>query len=97
MIALAGGVDVFNSETVLARMRERPFRPVRFVASEGLHFDIHHQDLVLVGQRDVIIGFPRSDNPAIYDRTFRLALVHLVGMEDLPTPASGTTDGAAHP
>lgn len=75
-------------EEIQARLREKPFRPLRIVASEGLRYDIHHPDLVLVGRRDLMIGFPGPDNPAIYDRVTRVALVHVVAMEDLPTPAS---------
>jgi hypothetical protein len=78
---------VFRAEDIQARLRERPFRPVRLVASEGLRYDIYHPDLVLVGQRDVTIGFPGPENPTIYDRVVRVAIVHLVGLEDLPASA----------
>jgi hypothetical protein len=78
---------MFRAEDIQARLREQPFRPVRLIASEGLRYDIYHPDLVLVGQRDLTIGFPTSDNPAIYDRLVRIAIVHLVGLEDLPAPA----------
>ena len=79
---------MFRPEDILARLRERPFRPLRIIASEGLRYDIHHPDLVFVGHRDLIIGFPRpGGNPSIYDQVVRLALVHVVGLEDLPAPA----------
>jgi hypothetical protein len=79
---------MFRAEDIQARLREQPFPPVRLIASEGLRYDIYHPDLVLVGQRDLTIGFPTSDNPAIYDRLVRIAIVHLVGLEDLPAPAA---------
>ncbi len=55
---------------------------------EGLRYDINHPDLVLVGQRDLMIGHPSPENPQIYDRLVRVALVHVVGIEDLPATAS---------
>lgn len=79
---------MFRAEDIQARLREHPFRPLRLIASEGLRYDIHHPDLVLVGQRDLMIGYPAPDNPTIYDRIVRVAIVHLVGIEDLPTPAT---------
>jgi hypothetical protein len=47
---------------------------------------------VFVGRRDLMIGFPGPDNPSIYDRVTRVALVHVVALEDLPA-ASAPGDG----
>lgn len=85
---------MFRPEDIQARLREQPFRPLRIVASEGLRYDIFHPDLVFVGARDLMIGFADPDRPSIYDRVTRLALVHIVGLEDLPfpsPPANGTS------
>jgi hypothetical protein len=79
---------MFTAEEIQARLRERPFRPLRIVASEGLRFDIEHPDLVFVGRRDLTIGTPDPTTPTIYDRVVRVALVHVAALEDLPaTPA----------
>ena len=83
---------MYNAEDIQARLREKPFRPLRIIASEGLRFDIHHPDLVLVGRRDLMIGSPGPDNPSVYDRVTRLALVHVVALEDLPV-AQGPGNG----
>jgi hypothetical protein len=85
---------MFRPEEIQARLRERPFRPLRFIVSEGLRYDINHPDLVLVGERDLMIGFASAARPTVYNRVIRVALVHLFGMEDLParTPsANGPT------
>lgn len=79
---------MFRPDNILTRLHERPFRPLRIVVSEGQHFDIHHPDLVLVGERDLMIGFPSTENPAVYDRVTRVALMHVVALEDLPAPAA---------
>ena len=83
---------MFTAEEIQARLREKPFRPLRIIASEGLHYDIHHPDLVFVGRRDLMVGFPAPESPTIYDRVTRVALVHVVALEDLPagsTPGNG--------
>ena len=49
---------MFRAEDIQARLRERPFHPFRIVVSEGLPYDIRHPDLVFVGARDLMIGFP---------------------------------------
>jgi hypothetical protein len=77
------------------RLRQRPFQPLRIIASKGLHFDIRHPDLVLVGRRDLTIGTPDPDSPSIYDGVIRVALVHVVALEDLPTPSSSSNDASA--
>ena len=86
---------MFRAEDIQARLRQQPFRPLRIIASEGQKFDIHHPDLVFVGMRDLMIGFPGPENPTLYDRVVRLALVHVVGLEDLSV--SSTTQGNGEP
>jgi hypothetical protein len=87
---------MYRSEDIQARLRERPFRPLRFVVSEGLRYDIYHPDLVFVGRHDLMIGFASPESPTVYDRVIRVALVHLVGIEDLPVPATPpATNGIA--
>jgi hypothetical protein len=84
---------VFSAEDIQARLRERRFRPLRIVAGEGLRFDIYHPDLVFVGRRDLMIGFPGPDNPTVYDRVTRVALVHIVALEELPAPTPPPGNG----
>jgi hypothetical protein len=84
---------MFTAEMILERLRERPFRPVRIVASEGRHFEIHHPDLVFVGRRDLMIGSPDPATPSVYDRVVRVAMVHVVALEDLPVASDTSTNG----
>ena len=86
---------MFRAEDVQARLRERPFKSVRLVVSEGLRYDIYHPDLVFVGRHDIMVGFPAPDSPTIYDRVVRVALVHIVALEEIPSPASPTANGPA--
>ncbi|HEV3117933.1 MAG TPA: hypothetical protein VGY58_12835, partial [Gemmataceae bacterium] len=75
--------------SIQSRLRERPFRPLRVVVSEGQQFNVHHPDLVLVGHRGLMIGLPRDVDSSDYDRVTRVALVHVVALEDLPVTTRG--------
>lgn len=81
---------MFSPEEIQGRLRERPFRPFRIIASEGLRYDVNHPGLVFVGRRDLMIGSPAPGRPTIYDQITRVALVHIVALEELtPTPSAG--------
>ncbi len=84
---------MFTAEQIQERLRERPFKPLRIVASEGLRFDIQHPDLVFVGRRDLMIGTPDPATPTIYDRIVRVALVHVVALEELPAVSPPSKNG----
>lgn len=82
---------MFNPDDILARLRQKPFVPLRIIISSGQQFDIFHPDLVLVGRRDMIIGMASSQNPARYDSTTRVPIMHVTALEDLP--AQSAVDG----
>ena len=85
---------MFRPEEIRARLKVQPFRPLRIIAIEGLRYEIRHPDLVMVGERDLSIGYASPESPTIYNRLIRVALIHIVGIEDiLPTPseANGTS------
>ena len=54
---------MYRYENIIQRIREKPFKPFRIIASEGLRYDIHHPDLVLVGRHDLMIGNPSPEHP----------------------------------
>lgn len=84
---------MFQAEEIQDRLRAKPFRPLRIIASEGLQYDIHHPDLVFVGARDLTIGYATAARPTVYDRTVRVAIVHIVALEEIPVPASSNGPG----
>jgi hypothetical protein len=51
--------------------------------------------LVLVGSRDLTIGYATPQRPTVYDRLVRVALVHIVGLEDLPLTTPPSNNGPA--
>jgi hypothetical protein len=79
---------MFAPETIQARLRQKPFAPIRFVTGSGESYEVHHADLVLVGQRDLIIGRASKKNPSLYDLASRVAIMHITAMDDLPASKS---------
>ena len=77
---------MFSENDILARIRECPFKPVRFVTTTGQIYDIYHPDLIMVGRREVIIGTASAVNPATFEQVTRVSLLHVTEMRDLPVP-----------
>jgi len=75
---------MYTAQEIKNRLSTSPFVPVRFVTSSGEKYDVYHPDLVLVGIRDIFIGFSSAMDPKVYDGSTRLALMHITALEDLP-------------
>lgn len=74
---------MFTSNDVRARMRKQPFVPVRIVTSSGESYEVHHPDLVWVGQRDIHVGTASKGDPSVYEQSSRVSLLHITAMEDV--------------
>jgi hypothetical protein len=75
--------------------RRQPFEPFRLVLTTGATYDIRHPDLIMVGRRSAVIGLTSDPAGTAYDRTFKVDLFHIVGIEDLPgVPPSVNGPGA---
>jgi hypothetical protein len=86
---------MFRAADIQARLRQQPFVPVRITTTSGQEFDIFHPDLVLVGTSDLTIGFASTEDPSIYSRVTRVAILHVTAMEDLPNKTSAGGNGKA--
>ena len=84
---------MFNHESIRARLRQQPFRPVRIVTSSGQTVDVTHPDLVLVGIRDVTVGTASRRDPSAYDTVTRIALMHITALEDILVPVPPGSNG----
>lgn len=84
---------MFTADDIQARLRERPFVPVRLVTSSGQSYDITHPDLVLVGRRFLIIGTASNENPTQIEAASRVAVMHVADLQDVPYPAPTDTNG----
>lgn len=75
---------MFTADSIQARLREKPFVPVRIITSSGQAYDVPHPDLVLVGRNALIIGTASKENPTQFDTANRVAILHVTEMQDLP-------------
>jgi hypothetical protein len=86
---------MFRPDDIQAWVRERPFKPLRLVLSTGQTYDISHPDLIMIGSRDVMVGLPSVNNPGVYQRVSRIAIMHIAEMQDLPLPTESGGNGPA--
>jgi hypothetical protein len=84
---------MFTPDDIHARVRQRPFVPLRIVTSARQAFDVYHPDLVMIGRRDLIVGRGSAENPSHYDQVTRVAIWHVAALEDLPTPSPADGNG----
>jgi hypothetical protein len=57
--------------------------------SDGTAYEVRHPDLVLVGERFIVVGLPRSPATApVIDRYETAALVHIVRLAPIGLSAS---------
>jgi len=81
-----------TQEELQAAARRQPFEGFRLILTTGAKYDIRHPDLIMVGKRSAVIGVTNEPNGSAYDRTIKVDLFHVVGIEDLPVSPS-TTNG----
>jgi hypothetical protein len=84
---------MFTADAIQARVRERPFVPLRIVTSAGQSFDIYHPDLIMIGSRALLVSTASSANPTQFEQVTRVAIMHVTALQDLPTPAPPGGDG----
>ena len=84
-----------SKDDLQSAARRQPFEPFRVVLTTGATYDIRHPDLIMVGRRSVIIGIPSPNAPTVYDRTIKVDLFHVVGVEELAPSSQSPPGGSA--
>ncbi len=79
---------MFSPDDIQARLRQRPFTPMRIMTTTSEAYDVYHPDLVLVARRFLIIGLPSAENSSQAEQVTRVVLLHVAEMRDLPVPAA---------
>ena len=79
---------MFTADIIQARLREKPFIPVRIITSSGQAYDVSRPDLVLVGRNALIIGTASNENPTQFDTASRVAILHVTDIQDLASPSA---------
>ena len=82
---------MFTADDIQARIRHRPFIPLRIVLSTSQNYDVYHPDLIMVGRRSLIIGTASAENPAQFEQVTRVAILHVTELRDLPLPVPPTS------
>jgi hypothetical protein len=83
-----------TQEDVQEVARRQPFEPFRLLLTTGATYDIRHPDLIMVGRRAAVIGITNDLGGTAFDRTIKVDLFHIVGIEELP-PAPPTNGPAS--
>jgi hypothetical protein len=74
--------------------RRQPFEPFRLILTTGATYDIRHPDLLMVGKRAAIVGLTNEPGGTAFDRTLKVDLLHVVGIEELPSlPPPSSSNG----
>jgi len=79
-----------TDEDLKTVVRRQPFEPFRLTLTTGATFDIRHPELIMVGRRAAVIGLTDDPNSLSFDRTVKVDLFHVVGIEDIDQAAKGT-------
>jgi hypothetical protein len=75
-------------EDLLQALRKRPFEPFRIHVSDGTVYDVRHPELVMVGRRSAVIGWPDpSQAEPLYERYETVALLPITRLEPIAPPA----------
>ena len=86
---------MFTIEDIDARLRSKPFIPLRIVTTTGQTYDIAHPELVVVARRYLFIGLPSAEDPLHAEDVTRVALMHITEIRDLPAAKSAPGNGEA--
>jgi hypothetical protein len=82
-----------RAEEMLELLRSRPFVPLRIHLTDGTTYEIYHPDRVLVLRSRVDIGVPPDTTTGILERVDHCSLLHVVRIEELPTPSQSEPPG----
>jgi hypothetical protein len=63
--------------------KAQPFEPFRMVLTDGTAYEIRHPDLLWVGQHACLVGFAGNPQSPFFERSVKVALVHVVQLEPL--------------
>lgn len=67
----------------------RPFRPFRLYVTDGASYDVSHPDLLMPGNRAVVVGIPAAgQTDPLFDRFAVVDLIHITRIEPLPIPTA---------
>lgn len=69
-------------------LKVRPFAPFRLCLPEGVSYEVHHPEMVLLGRRSLTLGLARTPEDVLYERTVILSLLAIGHIETMPRPTA---------
>ena len=68
--------------------------PFRLVIAGGVAFEIPDPDLLMVGRRTATVGLTEQPGQALYERTVKVDLLHIIRIELLQTSSNSPPNGS---
>jgi hypothetical protein len=80
---------MLRPEDVLKQLQKRPFEPFRIHLTDGKTYDVKHPELVITGERFLVVGEPRpGKNGAVAASYDTVTLMHVVRLEPIQLSAT---------
>jgi hypothetical protein len=76
-----------TSADFLLLRRRQPFVPFRVVTTDGTCYEVRQPGLLMVGLESVLIGYPASGQPGVYEHVDIVSLRHVVRLEHEEGPS----------
>jgi hypothetical protein len=81
---------MLRPDDMLKLLQKRPFEPFRIYLTDSKTYDIKHPELVITGERFLIVGEPRpGKNGAVAASYDTVTLMHIVRLEPINLTAAG--------
>jgi hypothetical protein len=82
-------VKAMRQEDLIEFLRQRPFQAFRIHVSDGIVYEVHHPELVLVSRSKTVVFFPDPRRPPpAFDRYETVALLDITRLERVESLAS---------
>jgi hypothetical protein len=77
-----------TSADFLLLRRRQPFVPFRVITTDGTCYEVRHPGLLMVGLESLLIGYPASGRPGVYEHVDIVSLGDVVRLEPEGEPSS---------
>jgi hypothetical protein len=79
-----------NPDDLLSLLRRKPFEPFRIHLTDGTVYEVRHPDLVWVGRRVCLIGWPAQDTAVpVFERYDQVSLLHITKLTPVEQQQAG--------
>lgn len=72
-------------QDLLDWIEANPFSPFRIFLTNGISYDVHAPHQIWPGKQSVLLGFPSSTDPRVYEKHMTVGLLHIANIEPIET------------